>query len=146
MKVVVNRCFGGFGLSNKAIKMLASLKGKECYFYKQVGYSWDNDDDENLYIKVDEKERDSFISTVNKDYGEKTNSFNKEDYDLGFDKYSYGKEFRIDKDLIKVIETLGNEADGNYASLDIVEIPNDIEWEINEYDGSETIEEVHRSW
>jgi len=145
MKVVVNRCFGGFGLSNKATKMLANLKGKECYFYKQVGYSLNNDD-EDLYIKVDEKERDSFISTVNKDYGEKTNSFNNEDYDLGFDKYSYGKEFRIDKDLIKVIETLGNDADGNYASLDIVEIPNDIEWEINEYDGSETIEEVHRSW
>ena len=125
--------------------MLASLKGKECYFYKQVAYSWDNNG-ENSYIKVDGNERDSFITSVNKDYGEKTNSFDDGAFDLGFDKYGYGKDFRTDEDLIKVIETLGNEADGNFSSLEIVEIPDDVEWEIDEYDGSETIEEVHRSW
>jgi len=33
MKIAVNRCYGGFGLSAKAVKRIAELNGKECYFY-----------------------------------------------------------------------------------------------------------------
>ena len=37
-------------------------------------------------------------------------------------------------------------ANGPCASLEIVQIPDDVEYEIDEYDGSESIHEVHRSW
>ena len=33
-----------------------------------------------------------------------------------------------------------------YAELKIVEVPDDVVWEIDEYDGLESISEVHRRW
>lgn len=53
---------------------------------------------------------------------------------------------RIDPDLIAVIEELGEEADGDHAKIKIVEIPDDIEWYIEEYDGLEWVAEKHRTW
>ena len=35
---------------------------------------------------------------------------------------------------------------GSHAQLKIVEIPNNIKWEIAEYDGHEWVSEVHRTW
>ena len=55
-------------------------------------------------------------------------------------------EDRADSDLIAVIEELGSAASGRYGKLVIVNIPDDIKWYISEYDGMETVEEVHRSW
>jgi hypothetical protein len=59
------------------------------------------------------------------------------------------RENQIDRDdphLIQVVEELGNEASGNFAKLKIVEIPEDVQWEIEEYDGWEWVAEVHRTW
>ena len=48
--------------------------------------------------------------------------------------------------LIAVVEQLGTEADGQCAQLHIVEIPDDVEWQIEEYDGNEHVAEAHRTW
>ena len=54
---------------------------------------------------------------------------------------------RDDPILIKVIEHFGSEvASGSFAELEIVEIPDDVDWTIEEYDGNEWIAEVHRTW
>jgi hypothetical protein len=53
---------------------------------------------------------------------------------------------RNDPRLIEVIEEMGDAADGFCASLKIVEIPDGVEWCIEEYDGSEHIAEKHRTW
>lgn len=53
---------------------------------------------------------------------------------------------RNDALLVQIVEQLGEEADGDCAKLAIVEIPDGVNWEIHEYDGSESIHEVHRSW
>jgi hypothetical protein len=59
----------------------------------------------------------------------------------------YGFYFdRDNPDLIAAVEELGERANGFAAKLKIVEIPDGIEWEIDEYDGMESIEEKHRSW
>ena len=56
-------------------------------------------------------------------------------------------EFKNDPDLVKIVEVLGSEkASGSLSELQIVEIPDDIEYEINDYDGVETIHEKHQSW
>lgn len=56
----------------------------------------------------------------------------------------------IDRDnplLIEVVETLGVEASsGDYAELKIVEIPDDVVWEIEENFGNEWVSEIHRTW
>lgn len=54
---------------------------------------------------------------------------------------------RDDPILIQVLERLGaNECSGRHAALRIVEIPDDVEWTIEEFDGKEWVAEVHRTW
>lgn len=60
-------------------------------------------------------------------------------------KYSW-EITRDDERLIKVVEKLGDRANGACAELKIVEIPDYVDWEIDEYDGLESVDEAHRSW
>ena len=53
---------------------------------------------------------------------------------------------RYDPDLVAVVEELGENANGIYAELKIVTIPDNINFEIKEYDGLEHIAERHRTW
>ncbi len=53
---------------------------------------------------------------------------------------------RDDPALVRVVQELGESANGRYANLKIVEIPADVQWEIQEYDGLEWIAECHRTW
>lgn len=53
---------------------------------------------------------------------------------------------RDDPDLVAVVRELGKKADGDCASLHVVSIPDDVDWEIEEYDGSECVAETHRIW
>ena len=59
------------------------------------------------------------------------------------DTYSFS---RNDPILVSVVEKLGPLANGNHSYLKIVEIPNDIDWVIEAYDGKEWISEKHRTW
>lgn len=58
---------------------------------------------------------------------------------------------RHDPLLVQVVEELGPDkhregASGRCAQLHIVEIPDGVQYEIDEYDGMESIHEIHRSW
>jgi hypothetical protein len=48
--------------------------------------------------------------------------------------------------LVEIVEQLGEAADGRYAELKVVEIPDDVQWQIEEYDGNEWVAEKHRKW
>lgn len=49
--------------------------------------------------------------------------------------------------LVKVVEQLGSKADTKYSKLKVVEIPQDVVWQIDEYDsGVEWVAEAHRTW
>lgn len=61
--------------------------------------------------------------------------------------YAYlPKTLRNDALLVKVVETLGEKASGEVTDLKVVEIPDEVEWIIEEYDGNEWVAEVHRTW
>ena len=53
---------------------------------------------------------------------------------------------RDDPLLIQIVEQLGTQSHGDFAELKIVEIPDDVNWFINEYDGREWVAERHRTW
>lgn len=112
MKIVLNRKFGGFGLSDEAILLYGKLAG--IHLTKEV-------DPEYVYS-----------------YNWKTDAG---DFFFEFDLD------RQDSNLIKVVEELGDKSFGEYARLEVVEVPDDVTcWEINSYDGAETVVECHRSW
>jgi hypothetical protein len=58
----------------------------------------------------------------------------------------YANIERDDPYLVKIVDEMGEEANGRYSSLKIVTIPADVDWEIGEYDGREWIAEKHRKW
>jgi len=53
---------------------------------------------------------------------------------------------RDDPRLVEVVEKLGSKASGRGAQLKVVEVPEDVEWTVEEYDGLEHVAERHRTW
>lgn len=142
MKIAINRCYGGFSLSDKAIEMIMKRKGLECHRYICTKYY--SRDGVNEYIKVipnNSKCDSTHIYYLTKDLGKTIDKLPKKYY-----WYYDSKLERTDEDLIAVIEELGADVNGSFGNIRIVEIPDDVDWEIDDYDGMETIEEVHRSW
>src|SRR5579863_698557 len=118
MDIVINEKPGGFGLSRKAIEALAAL-GHELA-------RWE-------------------ISEI--DCGAKTPEFERR-YPEGIQGLSYGEDIeRNDPLLLKVVRDLGPEANGPYARLKIVMIPDDVRWQVSSDDaGCEWVAEEHRIW
>ena len=91
-KIVINACYGGFGLSELALleyKRRANVTDQ--YFF---------------------------------------------DYNIT----------RDDQHLVDIVTEWGPTAASSYADLRIVERPDGVEWQIEEYDGDEWIAEKHRTW
>ena len=139
MKIVINSCYGGFGLSTKALCRLAELKGyKQTWVEKdKFGFS------ETVWVVPPGEERvnfDNFYELPTKER-QRMNELYSQQIISGT---TY--EGRNDPLLIQVVEELGDKSNGGFANLSIVEIPDDVEWEISEYDGFEHIAEKHRTW
>jgi len=135
MKVVISKCFGGFNLSPLAVSRIAELEGKECYAFEH-NYT------ASTYTPTSIHSDDLFVvcfDVPNPD------DFSEEEL---WDKHHLTSRpsDRTSETLIKVIEELGEKANGRFAELSIVEIPCGVDFEIDEYDGIETIHEKHRSW
>ena len=158
MKIVINKCYGGFGLSPKAIQEWAKLKNRECYFFDNKKNEEKIDFDVYNPISLEEAKTSFFFSAFDipnpneilkykKLWGEMTKKEKQKANNLNR-KHSitYSDIERTDPDLIAVVEKLGEEADGSCAELKVVEIPDNIEWTIEEYDGQEWVAEVHETW
>jgi len=130
MKIVINSKYGGFGLSVQAKKHLLEfgcehieLIAPNEYYGNKLG--WEK-----------EFERDvKFLEFAIHNDGRIILSLHEEDY-----------RHRSCKLLVRTVLELGSEADGDSALLKIVDIPDDIDWVIEEYDGSEWVSEKHRTW
>ena len=53
---------------------------------------------------------------------------------------------RNDPVLVEVVEQLGDLANTRHTRLKVVEVPDDVEWYIHDYDGIESVYEKHRIW
>lgn len=89
-KIVINACFGGFGLNDKAFTIYNERAGKSFKYYSDIP--------------------------------------------------------RDCPELVRLVEEMGVKAGTRHSQLKVVEIPDDVKWEIDEYDGSEWVAEVHRVW
>jgi len=53
---------------------------------------------------------------------------------------------RDDPVLVEVVESMGSDANGKFADLKVVEVPDGVKWHIQDYDGAEWVAETHRTW
>jgi hypothetical protein len=137
MEVVINSCFGGFSLSDAAIRRYAELKGLNLY-PEQSKYGF------STYWTVPKEERVKELPGNWHDHSvEKRREYNRKHSE----QVLYDRDIaRDDPLLVQVVRELGDEANGRCAELRIIEIPDDVDWEIDEYDGNEHITEKHRTW
>ena len=111
MKIVINTEYGGFSLSEQAVKDYLEIK--------EIG--------------------SNIVATESPFLGS-------EFYDLNGEYISQYAIPRQDPVLVQVVEALGEKSWGWSANLKVVEIPDNVEFYIHEYDGIECIHEVHRTW
>ena len=111
MKVVINTCYGGFGLSQEALLELQKIATPDSAFIIML-------DEDQLLLYADKNKEAGYYS------------------------------IRQDPQVVEVVEKLGNRANGRHAKLKVVEIPNDVAYEIAAYDGVEWVVEVKltRTW
>lgn len=143
MKVAVNRCFGGFGLSTEAVIRLVERGSAFLDVHEESAY-YGSDVGSDFYNKYSAPS----VRTAHRD-GYATTPMLHDILHKDGKVYSFmdsNPKARACPVLISVIEEMGEAANGRHAKIEIVEIPDGIEWEIDEYDGSETIDEAHRSW
>jgi len=124
MKIAINNCHGGFSLSTEAYEWL--IKNKD---WKVTTWR----DSNNLIDKsaqlVEANEHDFDWLKY---------------YPIDDDRASL--DFRSNLDVIECIETLGEKANGRCAEIKIVDVPDDVDIYIDEYDGAEWVAEKHRTW
>ena len=136
MKIVVNRCFGGFGLSDAAYERLAELG------VPIQGYVEQERGEDGRYLEQPANDGEVIFDR---------RLSGKDDFE-GMSTFGRYWETWIDSEtrnhplLVQVVEELGEAANGSFAKLEVVEIPDGTPWEISEYDGSEHIAEKHRIW
>ena len=140
MKVVINSKHGGFRLSDEAILRYAELKGLKVWVeqdakFKFLTHHWTVPPEERMSfpenavwatLSMDERQ------ALNKKYG------SQQIYERDLE--------RDDPILVQVVEELGDRCRTQVSAPKVVEIPDDVEWTIEEYDGLEWVAEVHRTW
>jgi hypothetical protein len=90
--IVINDCYGGFGLSDRAVLEYKKLAGI----------------DDPIFTDRDIPRDDPY--------------------------------------LLKIVRELGMSANGPHSNLKIVEVPGDVKWIVQDYDGAEWVAEEHRTW
>lgn len=133
MKLVINTCFGGFGLSDAAYERLGELG------IPIVKYGTHTPDSEVIFDReLTPLGEDEFNDIYWKFKGQ-TKS-NQRYWD------SFASDSRTHPLILQVVEEMGKAANGPCAELKIVEIPDGIDYTIEEYDGNEHVAEKHRTW
>lgn len=131
MKIVINKCFGGFGISEEAIEKLLATDCKHISRHDPRTYFGGNDWEEKFSNASQSKSKMMRIMV--------------RDGTVICDEHQDDVN-RSCPHLVTVVEDLREQANGWAAELAVVDIPDGTEWEIDEYNGTETIHEKRRSW
>lgn len=112
-KIVYNKCYGGFGLSNEAIELYLQLK--------------------NIPFVKATKDRYpcQYYTFATKEQAEPSKR------GIAFDDYAIP---RNDPALVAVVEQLGATANSSFANLAIIDLPTGTRYFIDEYDGYESVQ------
>lgn len=150
-EVLINRDYGGYGLSYPVVQKIADIKGDKIYWYAHIDNNKNvnpSDNNKDVYKRIPYKDLHKYssvkLTATTKDYGEST-------YVPIFDRYKYDlfnlnvmhqvdKHYRTDKTIIEAVKSLGlQKSSGSYCILKIVRIPKYCYFTIINYFGRESI-------
>lgn len=144
-KIVLNRGHGGFSLSAEAILFLIQKDSEVIQAF-------------SIEDEYDVREQQLATEIVQKQFvpfqdGYLTNIYNGNLYKEGkvyrlVTAHENGLEIRDNPDIVQVVEALGDKSSGKFAVMEVVEVPDDVEWEVMiPFDVKvEYIREQSRSW
>jgi len=140
-KIVINRCYGGFGLSHEAV--LSYLDKCGTPLWTEATEKFSTLIPFNYYLVPPEQR----IEGSPDNWHEMTLA------ERAAHNAAYSETVFTDRDvarddpyLVAVVEELGDAASGRHANLKVVDVPDDVNWYIEDYDGLEWVAERHRTW
>ena len=140
-KVVINKCHGGFGLSHEAVLLYLDRNGRQVWveendkFGRLIPFT---------YYLVPPEQR---IEGNPNNWHEMTLAERQAHNAAYSDTVFHDRDLaRDDPALVAVVEELGAKANGHHAELKVVDIPDNVNWYIEEYDGREWVAERHQTW
>lgn len=143
-RIVINSKHGGFGLSEAAVLRYLELRGIDVWVEPREGRYLSTGP---LYWLVPPGPHRAKYDPSPEAWASMTMPERQAHNRLLESQMFYGRDIaRDDPVLVQVVEELGAAANGKYAELKVVDIPSDVEWTIEEYDGAEWIAEKHRTW
>lgn len=123
-KVMINKCYGEFGFSRKAIQLYVERKGLDVkpYFKEFSG-------DIKPMLVTWELYQAQIGTALNYRLLHDDGKYFREDEEIG----------REDDVMIAIVEELGTAANGQHAEIRIIEIMDGEEYQIHDYDGVESL-------
>jgi hypothetical protein len=140
-RIVINTCHGGFGLSHEAILAYLDKCGRPVW--TEVNEKFKGLIPFNYYLVPPEERMQS-----DPDNWHDMTLAQRQAHNAAYSQTVFHDRdiARDDAYLVAVVEELGARASGRHAELKVVEIPAEVDWEIDEYDGKEWVAEKHRTW
>lgn len=131
MEVILNKCYGGFGVSDAAYRMYAAKSGLDLFAYDVSGN------------RLPVGSSNFCVTYYTKDFGEHLDRKNEDTRGYFF---RLDDSHRTDPLLIEVVKELGDDADSAFSKLKIVDIPDGMDYVIDDYDGIETLHQKVMEW
>ena len=128
MKLVINGCYGGFGLSSKAQKMVIGCPHVKLIDPQEYFGSSMNNWKHTMAVEVE-------LRLIHLHKGK-----------IICDNHNSDYEARGCPKLVAAVKKLGKKASDQFSNLKVVEIPDGVEFTIEEYGGFERVAEEHRTW
>ena len=140
-QIVINTCFGGFSLSHEGI--LAYLDKCGTPVWTEVNDRLGSIIPFTYYLVPPEKRISGSPDNWHDMTMEQRQAHNAAYSETVF----YDRDVaRDDPILVRTVLELGSAANGSFAELKVVTVPDDVSWTIEEYDGTEWVAETHRTW
>ena len=130
MKIVINRCYGGFVLSDAAYEKLIEW-GIPVRRYEENPPEGIVSEKEVIYD-------DNLTDVPDHKAGRSGRRY--------WEVWLSSSHSRSHPLLVRVVEELGEKAHGECAKLKVVDVPDEVDWDIDDYDGMESVHERHSSW
>lgn len=143
-RVVINKCYGGFGLSDEALIHYLTLQGIQVW--PEPSKRFGSILGDTLWLVPpgpDRIEDDLPAEKWHEMTMAERQAHNQKHSEQIFNDRDIARD---DPYLVKTVLDLGERANGRHAELHVVEIPEEVDYIIDEYDGMEHVAERHRTW